>query len=278
MRKEIVLALGGGGARGLAHIGILEALEARKIGVRAVMGTSMGAVVGGLYCAGMSPGEIHDLMAAYIRRKKHGFLGVPRMINTKARTPLGILARNIRQRLLVNISVNRISLFSLKNLVRFIDAVIPEAHIQDLPRPFAALSNDILTGRDVILERGDLRTAVLASANIPGFFPPVPLDGMLLVDAGITQMVPVEAARKCFGGPVWAVDVSQDLEPMTGKENLVDLTYRYSAITQHRLRMHQLEGADRILRPDVTGVEWFDFKRLEELVEAGHRAVPERIR
>jgi NTE family protein len=184
----------------------------------------------------------------------------------------------MRQRLLVNISVNKISLFSLKNLIRFIDAVIPKVRIQDLPRPFAALSNDILTGREVILDRGDLRTAVLAATNIPGFFPPVPLEGMLLVDAGITQMVPVKAAGEHFGGPVWAVDVSQELEPMTGRENLVDLTYRYAAITQHCLRLLQLEEADRVLRPDVEGVEWFDFSRLDELVEAGRRAVPERIR
>jgi len=272
MKGKIVLALGGGGARGLAHIGVLKALNERRIRIKAITGTSMGTVVGAMYCSGKSPEEIQTLLETYVRKRRPGVLGVSRLMHRRARTPLGVLARNFRQRLLVNIGVSRISLFSLKSLVRLIDAVIPDVRIQDLPLPFAAVSTDLLTGRDVVLDAGDLRTAVLASINIAGFFPPVPWDGKLLVDAGITQMVPVLSAAERFGRPVWAVDVSQALEPMTGKENLVDLTYRYASITQCALRDLHLAQADRILVPEVGDLEWFAFQRLEEAVESGYQA------
>jgi NTE family protein len=271
-KKKIVLALGGGGARGFAHIGVLKALDERGIGVKAITGTSMGAVIGALYCTGMSPAGIQRRIAAFLEKGNHSLAGLPRMLLFRVQGPLGAMSRNLRQRLLVNVSINRISLFSLKPLVRFLEAVIPPGRIEALRIPFCALSVNLLDGSDILFASGDLRSALLAAVNIPGFFPPVASHGRLLVDAGIIQLVPVKAARDLFGGPVWAVDVSQDLAPMTGRENLVDLTYRHAAITQNALRLEYLSRADRVVRPDCSEVPWFDFDRLSDLVETGYRA------
>ena len=271
-KRKITLALGGGGARGFAHIGVLRALEERGIGVNAVAGTSMGALVGALYCSGLSPEAIQEAIAEYLKRGRHTLAGLPRLLQFNAQGALGALSRNFRQRLLVNVSINKVALFSLKSLVRFLDVVVPPRRIEKLSIPFCALSVDLLTGEDVLFTSGDLRTALLASINIPGFFPPVALRKRLLVDAGITQLVPVPAADGLWGGRIWAVDVTQELSPMTGRENMVDLTYRYAAITQGALRREHLARAERVIRPACNSVQWFEFDRLPELVEAGYLA------
>lgn len=271
-KRKIVLALGGGGARGFAHIGVLKALEERGIGVKGVVGTSMGAVVGALYCSGMGPDAIQEAIREFLARGGHSLAGLPRLLQFNAQGPLGVLSRNFRQRVLVNISINKLALFSLKPLVRFINAVIPSRRIEDLTLPLATVSVDLMTGEDVLFTSGDLRTALLAATNIAGFFPPVPLRKRLLVDAGITQMVPVKAAAQLYGSPVLAVDVSQDLARMSGRENLVDLTYRFSAITLQALRDEHLALAQRVVRPRCSSVPWFEFDRLPELVKAGYRA------
>jgi len=271
-KRKIVLALGGGGARGFAHIGVLQALDERGIGVKGVVGTSMGAVVGPLYCSGMTPEVIQNSIGEFLRGGGHSLAGIPQLLQFNAQGPLGVLSRNFRQRVLVNVSINKIALFSLKPLVRFLEAVIPPGRIQDLLLPFGTVSVDLMTGEDILFTTGDLKTALLAATNIAGFFPPVPMKKRLLVDAGITQMVPVMAARKLFGGPVWAVDVSQDLPRLSGRENLVDLTYRFTAITLQALRDEHLARAQRVVRPRCAAVPWFEFNRLPELVRAGYRA------
>jgi NTE family protein len=251
---------------------VLQALRERGVEVKGVAGTSMGAVIGALYCSGMAPETIEAAMIDFLKQGRHSLGGLPKLLQFDAQGPLGVLSRNFRQRLLLNISINRIALFSLKVLVQSIEAVVPRCRIEGLRIPFAALSVDLMTGRDVVFDRGDLRTALLAATNIPGFFPPVPYKRCLLVDAGITQLVPVPAAQELFGGPVWAVDISQELAPMSGKENMVDLTYRYSAITLRALRNEHLARAARVIRPRCAAVPWFEFKRLPELVRAGYRA------
>jgi NTE family protein len=271
-KRKVVLALGGGGARGFAHIGVLKALDERGIGVKGVVGTSMGAVVGALYCSGMGPDAIQNTIGEFLQRGGHSLAGLPRLLQFSAQGPLGVLSRNFRQRVLVNVSINKIALFSLKPLVRFMHEVIPPRRIEDLEIPFCTVSVDLMTGEDILFTSGDLRTALLAATNIAGFFPPVPLKKRLLVDAGITQMVPVKAAAALYGSPVWAVDVSQDLARMSGRENLVDLTYRFSAITLQALRDEHLARAARVVRPRCSAVPWFEFDRLPELVKAGYRA------
>lgn len=271
-KRKIVLALGGGGARGFAHIGVLKALEERGIGVKGVVGTSMGAVVGALYCSGMSPDAIQKAIGEYLERGGHPLSRLPRLLQFNAQGPLGVLSRNLRQRVLVNVSINKIALFSLKPLVRFMQDVIPPRRIEDMEIPFCTVSVDLMTGEDILFTTGDLRTALLAATNIAGFFPPVPVKKRLLVDAGITQMVPVRAAATLYGSPVWAVDVSQDLARMSGRENLVDLTYRFTAITLQALRDEHLSRAAKVVRPRCSSVPWFEFGRLPELVRAGYRA------
>ncbi len=177
--RRVALALAGGGARGVAHIGAIEELERRGYEIAAVAGTSMGALVGGMYAAGHLE-EFKEWMCSLDRYKVFGLVDFT---------------------------------FSAEGLVkgsRVIDAMkelIPDMRIEQMRLPFTAVSADLLTGREVVIERGGLYDAIRASIAIPSVFRPVHRDGMVLTDGGIVNPMPVNRVRREAGDLLVAVDV-----------------------------------------------------------------------
>ncbi len=180
--KKVGLALGGGGARGWAHIGVIEALEEAGVRVSYVAGASMGALVGGAYAAGKLP-----LLREFA------------------------LQLDWKQVLYYFLEVNfpRSGLIDGTRIAAFVRQQVSRSNIESLPLPFATVATDVMTGREVVMKKGDLIEAIRASISIPGIFTPVNREGAVLVDGGLVNPVPVSVAREMGADFVIAVDLNQ---------------------------------------------------------------------
>ena len=279
-RPRIGLVLSGGGARGLAHVGVLQALEELRIPVDAIAGTSMGAVVGGLYASGKSPAEIDTLMrgidwsAAFRDRPARNTLNFRRKQDDReflVRFPLGIQSGNFR------VPRGLIQGQRLTQTLRL--ETLPVATVDDfdeLPTPFRAVAADLETGERVVLERGDLTSAMRASMSAPGVFAPVEVDGRLLVDGGIVENLPVDVVKSMGVDIVIAVDVG--FRPVARKELNSALAVSNQAVTIMMMRetgrqRSLLAGNDLLITPDLEELQSTDFTASARLIGLGLAAM-----
>ena len=275
-RPRVGLVLSGGGSRGLAHVGILKALEAQHIPVDAIAGTSMGAVVGGLYASGMTADEIDAFMRgidwsiAFRDRPARNTLNFRRKEDDReflVRIPLGIQGGSFR------VPRGLVQGQRLTQTLRL--KTLPVAAIDDfdeLPTPFRAVAADLETGARVVLEKGDLTSAMRASMSAPGVFAPVEVDGRLLVDGGIVENLPVDVAKEMGVDQVIAVDVG--FQPVGRKELTSALAVSNQAITimMQRETVHQrglLTANDLLIEPELGNLQSTDFAAVDRLVGLG---------
>ena len=286
-RPRVGLVLSGGGARGLAHVGVLQALEELRVPVDAIAGTSMGAVVGGLYASGMTASEIDEMMrsidwsAAFRDRPARSTLNFRRKQDDReflVRLPLGMQGGSIR------VPRGLIQGQRLTQTLRI--ETMPVAAVEDfdeLPTPFRAVAADLETGERVVLERGDLTSAMRASMSTPGVFAPVEVDGRLLVDGGIVENLPVDVAKAMGVDIVIAVDVG--FEPVERKELTSALAVSNQAITIMMLRetgrqRTLLSAEDILVLPELGNLQSTDFAAAEKTIGLGlaaGRASAERL-
>lgn len=273
--KKVGLALGGGGVRGLAHIGVLKVLEQEGIEIDLIVGTSVGALIGGAYAAGMAPREITAKVDSYLKSPEFeesaiksigmSFSPGPKSIFQKAQT----FTRN--QYYLIRALFGR-SILPSKEFQSIINYLLPDMDIRDTRIPFRAVSTDLITGGQVVLFEGSLRQAVLASSSVPGAAEPVRMGEWLLADGGVTSLVPVDATRKAGADVVIAVMVDRDLPVDTEIETAKDVLYRSGEITANALEAAELQNADIIIRPAVGDLHWTDFSRSKDMVRIGEDA------
>ena len=268
-----VLALGGGGARGFAHLGVLQVLDEQGLPVRAIAGTSMGAVIGAMYC---SAGSAEPVIDAWRRAIEEDLVPPVRTMKRipeahQHEHPLVQVARKLRNRIVVSFAVNRATMLDDKDLVRAFEVLIPDIAIEDLPRPFVAVATDLESGDEVRIHEGSLRNALKASSAIPGVLPAVQFNGRLLVDGGVVAEIPVEAAQ-ALGWPVVAIDVSMEPAPLQELDMVLDTMMRTQMFTARLLRRRQLSKVRAVIRPEVGHTTWADWDRFDELVVEGRRA------
>lgn len=268
-----VLALGGGGARGFAHLGVMQVLDEQKLTVRAIAGTSMGAVIGAMYLA-------HGSADAAIGRWRDALeLGlvppvrpVRRFADAEAHEhPLIQVARRIRSQIVVAFASHRTTVLDGEDLVRAFEFLIPDTTIEDLRRPFVAVATDLENGEEVRLARGGLRHVLKASSAIPGLLPATEVDGRSLVDGGVVAEVPVGAARS-LGWPVVVSDVSMDLPPMRDDDLVLDTMARTQMMTLRLLRERELASVRAVIQPDVGLTTWAEWDKFDGLIAAGRMA------
>ncbi len=238
-RPRIGLVLSGGGARGAAHIGVIRALEEMKIPIDAVAGTSMGAVVGGLYAAGLSGDEIEevfrtldwkDLFQDRAPRKDLVYRRKQDDRSFLASGGLGIRADDG-----VVLPLGLVQGQKITQVLR--TSTMRVADVQDfdrLPTPFRALATDLETGDAVVLRSGDLATVLRASMSAPGVLAPVEIGGRLLVDGGVVDNLPVDLVKEMGVDIVIAVDVSFPLARRDGLQSPLDVTNQMIAIMVRR--------------------------------------------
>jgi NTE family protein len=281
---ELVLVLSGGGARGAAHIGVLKELEKLKIVPDMVVGTSMGSIVGGLYCAGWTPDQIEDLLAA-TNWDRVFTDSVPRSEVSFRRKqddrPVLIPARLHFKGLKPYAPPGLIDGQNLELLLRTLETVSnTETDFDKLVIPFRAVATDISTGNVVVLDSGSLATALRASMSIPGVFPPVELDEFSLVDGGAVANLPIGVALDLGAENVVAVDITSPLISegrYTG--SFVDVISQVNNLltTGNRSRdVERLRPNDIYIRPKLGDLSFIAFDRALEAVEIGARATRSR--
>lgn len=274
-----VLALSGGGARGMAHIGVLAHLDHLSLKPELVTGTSMGALVGALYCLRGSSEGLDAVVHALFESELFEKLDLDELIQDEEgeHDSLEELSRRTRTLFTLTKMVRRTSIVDPEFIREVMERLFGDATFADLEIPFVAVATDLQSGEDVALSQGKLATAVQASAAIPGVFPPVLLDGMLLVDGYITKNIPVpEPGEPPYRADVIAVDVQRELMSRGPWDNGIEILARAEWIMQIQLNRFYLEMADLVLVPDVREVHWADFRRIDQLIEAGRRSATER--
>ncbi|MCJ7453350.1 MAG: patatin-like phospholipase family protein [Steroidobacteraceae bacterium] len=280
-RQKIGLVLSGGGARGAAHIGVIRALEQMHVPIDAVAGTSMGAVVGGLYAAGLSGDEIagvfreldwQDLLRDRAPRKDLVYRRKQDDRSFLATGGLGIRADDG-----VVLPLGLVQGQKITQVLR--NATMGVADVQDfdrLPTPFRGLATDLESGDAVVLSSGDLATVLRASMSAPGVFAPVDIDGRLLVDGGLVDNLPVDLAREMGVDIVIAVDVSFPLAKRSGLETPLDVTNQMIAIMVRRgteASRAGLKPGDVLVEPELGRMTSIDFTRMPLVQVAGEAAV-----
>lgn len=260
VNKKIGLALGGGAARGIAHIGVLRALEANHIKIDCIAGTSAGAVAGAAYARGTSPDALKEMAVSMGVRDWASLADV--------RIPHGGF-----------IAGNRI--------VSLLKVIIGEADFKDLKLPFACVACDLYSGEEVVINRGSVLEGVRASISIPLVFSVVEYEGRYLVDGGLINQVPVNVVRSMGADIVIAVNVIPALNNRQKKwitkkakqPGIFDVMMQVIDITNVKTVRDSLEGADVVINPDTRDFNSADFHQVKELILqgeiAGELAIPE---
>ncbi len=273
---KIALALGGGGARGCAHIGVLKALENADIPIDLITGSSIGAVVGGIYANTPNAQEMHDKFSEFLESKEYRKSGLELFKRKESdENFFGQVATNIKARLVINIAQSKTSLVSARRLEGVLKFLIPDCRIQDTKIPFYGVTSDVSTGEQKVFSEGDLLPVAIASAAIPGFLPPHRINGDLMVDGSVVCPTPVIPAKELDASLIIAVDVSQALNDSPKLDNVINVMFQ----TQHMTAKHYnnliLKQADIVIRPNVGDIHWSEFKQLNFLVEEGERVTRE---
>lgn len=238
---KIALVLGGGAARGFAHIGVIKSLEAQGIVPDIVVGTSAGSVVGALYASGMSGFELQNL------------------------------ALQMKEDLLADWTLPNRGVLKGAALQDFINQNVKNQPIQKFPKPLGVVATDLQSGERVLFRGGNAGMAVRASSAVPGVFQPVEINGRDFVDGGLTSPVPAQAARSMGADFVIAVDISN----VSRRERLsgtLDVLLQTFAIMGHTLSSHELKEADVVVRPQTAAVSSTDFEGRHLAILEGEKA------
>jgi NTE family protein len=275
------LVLGGGGARGLAHIGVLKVLEREGLCPALIVGTSMGAIIGGMYAQVPNAGVVEERITRLIRSKPFRRIVLDAFAHEGAPDGLGTvdaLYGRVRRGYGWLKTVWSSGIVETPVMMDFLSHLLDDAPIGKCVIPFAAVSCDLLTGEEVILKSGLMLRAVAASSAIPGVVSPVTLNGKWLVDGAPTSMVPVDAARQMSRLPVLAVTVARAVRGTRKMTNAIEVVLRAGAIARLRLTEYNLKNAEIVLRPRVGSYGWADFQSLRRFVAEGERVAEKALR
>ena len=245
-KPKIAIALGGGFARGLAHIGILKVLEEEGIPVNMVAGTSVGAVIGAAYCSGISGKELEEV-AGLVR------------FNSIARYTL-----------------SRYGICSNDRLGRFLTKILKVSTFEQLKTPLAVTATEFATGHGEVFCSGSLIDPVRASCAYPGMFLPVNVNGKLLVDGMLAYPVPTFPLREMGADRVIGVFLSSQWSNLNGPRHVFDVIGQCFSIAQEKMNGWE-SSADLVLLPDVRGFSYDDFARAPELIKAGEAVAREAL-
>ncbi len=275
MYKKTALVLGGGGARGYAHIGVIKALEEAGIGIDMIVGTSIGAIVGAGYASGLTVEELESVAGSMTMRK---FIE------------------------LMDISVSSQGLIKGKGISDFLRQTVKKQSFEELNLPFYTVSTNILTGEKIVIGEGDLINAVMASMAIPGLFTPIRYEDKILVDGTLVDFLPIKVAIQNGAENVIAVNVSSDVDGMSSLSKIYSyvrgaldkveiaaipqnfkgvldrhqnaLYFTVKALEIMNTKKQSIQRAPNVimLTPSVKDIRWYNFHKSKEGIEAGYEA------
>ena len=247
MEPTIGLALGAGSARGLAHIGVLKALEEEEIKIDYIAGTSAGAIIGGFYAAGL---DLHMLER---------------------------LATHLEWDNLTDITLPRQGLIAGDKMKEFFQLLTKRKEFSDLELPFAAVATDIEKGENVVIDSGSVAEGLRASMSVPGVFVPHKLEDRLLVDGALLNRIPTAEVRNLGADIVIGVEVSPIDSQSRAVNNIFDVIMNSIDIMQQELAQSKRVGADLLIEPDLAGIGATELERSQECINFGYQAAQENI-
>ena len=277
----IVLVLSGGGTKGFAHLGVMEALEENGIPVVGIVGTSMGALMGALRASGYSTKEmrkiIKNLDLPSLLSENTGpmfvFSGNDRRAKTSTIPALTYKIQN-KQRGPKGILTGDKLYMYFSQLMRH----VTETDFYNLPIPYAAVATDVNTGEKVVLTEGNLASAMRASMSIPALFEPWTIDGHLLIDGGVVSNLPVYTAQELFPDiPIVAVDISDPLNTTKNMQSYMDVISQALTILMRKTTNEEGAAADLLLTPDVSGLGMLDTEGSERTIKLGYDTAMAKI-
>ena len=239
---QIGLALGGGFARGLAHIGVLRVLEEESIPLACIAGTSVGAVIGAAYCSGMSAAELAEMAA------------------------------QVRFRDFARWTISRYGFASNERMVGFLKRILKVRTFEELRIPMAVTATDFISGEGVVFRSGQLIEPVRASCAYPGMFLPVQIEGRLLVDGMLSHTVPTVPLREMGAEKVIGVYLRSHWCDASGPRHVFEVISQCFSIAQDKMSSLWRAQADTVMEPDVAGFGYDSFERAAELIAAGEAA------
>jgi NTE family protein len=273
-RKKIGLVLSGGGAKGFAHIGVLKVIEQAGVKIDYIGGTSMGAVVGGLYASGYNATQIDsifqntnfdELIQDYIPRSSKSFyekrndemyaISLP-FNKFKIGIPLALSKGMYNYNMLAKLTHN----------VRFI------RDFNKLPIPFVCIATDIETGQEVLLRNGYLAQAMMASSAFPSLFSPVEIDGKILIDGGVSNNYPVEELRKMGAEIIIGVDVQDNLKDRQSLKDATRILVQITNLDMLNKMKDKITQTDIYIKPDISNYGVISFDKGEEIIKKGEEA------
>jgi NTE family protein len=245
---KIALVLGGGSAKGFAHVGVIRALEQEKIPIHMIVGTSVGSLIGGIYAS--NPDSFQLEWSAF-KIERNDVLD-PSLVHSKLGPVQGVRLEN------------------------FVEQAVKNKKIEDTKIPFYPIATDLNTGETIVLEKGSIAKAVRASSSIPGIFVPVTFDNRMLVDGGVTNNIACDVAKSKGADIVIAVNISKDIKE-ANIASLIDIVGQSAGIMMHEASKSKLKHADVVIEPNTKGVGIFDFTQKKFLMDEGIKAAKQAM-
>lgn len=278
-RPKIGLVLGGGGAKGAAHIGVLKILEAHRVPVDYVAGTSMGAIVGSMYAAGYSAAEIDEMARRIDWISLFKDRSSRAKVNFRRKQQDEDLLSDFRASFQDGKLILPQGIIQGQKLYLTLSRELRKARlIHDfdyLPIPFRAIATDLETGQAVVMKNGDLVDAVFASMAVPGLVPPVTIGDQLLVDGGVANNLPVDVAKAMGADIVIVVDISADAKSKEEITNVIDVMRQLTILMGAEATAHQraaLTSKDVHIRPNMGEISMMSFDRVTDAIARGQTA------
>lgn len=274
-RPRVALVLSGGGARGIAAIGVFKSFEKNNIPVDFVVGTSMGSILGGLYASGYSPLQLSDLVdstnweevLSFTEDSRRSEMFLDQKI-AKERSVLVLRFDGFEPIIPSAFSTGQ-RLTNYLNLLTLQSVYHPSPGFDDLEISFRAVTTDLISGKRIIIDRGDLTDALRASIAVPLLFSPVPIDTTEQMDGGLVSNIPVDVARQWGADIVVAVDVTSPLRPKDKLNAPWEYADQIMGIMMQEANKRALEQADVVIKPDIGGHLSSDFTGLQYLIKIG---------
>jgi NTE family protein len=282
-RAKVGLALGAGGARGIAHVGVLKVLEREGIPIDIIVGTSIGALVGAAYAANPDAEALEKRVVEVLGPEGDEQKGLKLLERAYWEVEFKPdffhrIVRIAQKEMFLSLALFRSALLSKDDLRESVEAFLPDINLGETRIPYHPITTDLVSGRKVVLKQGSLIRAVMASCAVPGFMPSVSWDDMILVDGGVIDAFPVVAARESGADVVIGVDVGSFLDRNPNVEDGIDAINRATEIMNYYLSALGRTNAEVVIDPEVRHFAWTSFSAYEELIREGEKAAELKIK
>ncbi len=247
MRMKVGLALSGGAARGIAHIGVLKALREAQISIDMIAGTSSGALIGALYASGLDIEKIEDK------------------------------SLSLKWREFADFTLPKMGLISGKGIEEFVSEHTKVRNFNELKIPLAIVTTDLISEKEVVFREGPLARIVQASCSIPGVYTPVKYDNMLLIDGGVVNILPTNVLRRMGADFIIGVDVNTKATISPEPRNVFQVILQSWDVISRQGAKRAAQDADLVIYPEIGDISRVDLKRAKELLQAGYQATQEVI-